>query len=58
MFKPLGRPHGVPPVVLAYTISYEAKWLPAPGGIDVRDVDRCAERFVTADNGRITGIRR
>jgi hypothetical protein len=35
---------------------YEAKSLPVPGGNDILDIDRRAERFVTADDCRVTGI--
>ena len=54
--KALGRRPGIPALVAAYSIGYEAKSLPVPGGIDILDVDRRAARFVMADNCRITGI--
>jgi hypothetical protein len=49
--KALGRRPGIPALVMAYSIGYEAKSLPVPGGIDILDVDRRAARFVMADNG-------
>ena len=48
--KALGRRPGIPALVAAYRIGYEAKSLPVPGGIDILDVDRRAERFVMPDN--------
>jgi hypothetical protein len=54
--KALGRRPGIPALVMAYSIGYEAKSLPVPGGIDILDVDRRAARFVMPDNCRITGI--
>jgi hypothetical protein len=42
--------------MLAYSIGYTAKSLPAPGGIDILDVDRRAKRLLMADNSWITGI--
>jgi len=48
--KALGRRPGIPALVAAYSIGYEAKSLPVPGGIDILDVDRRAERLVMPDN--------
>jgi len=48
--KALGRRPGIPALAAAYSIGYEAKSLPVPGGIDILDVDRRAERLVMADN--------
>jgi hypothetical protein len=48
--KALARPPGIPALVMGYSIGYEAKSLPVPGGIDILDVERRAERFVMADN--------
>jgi hypothetical protein len=56
--KALGHRPGIPALVMAYSIGYEAKSRPVPGGIDILDVDRRAERFVMPDNCSITGIRR
>jgi hypothetical protein len=33
-----------------FSIGHEAQPLPIPGGVDILDADRRAERFVTADN--------
>jgi hypothetical protein len=54
--KALGRRPGIPALMMACSIGDEAKSLPVPGGIDILDVDRSAERFVTAGNCSITGI--
>jgi hypothetical protein len=48
--KALGRRPGIPALVMAYSIGYEAKSLPVPGGIDILDVDRRAEWFVMPDD--------
>jgi len=48
--KALGRRPGIPALAAAYSIGYEAKSLPVPGGIDILDVDRRAERLVMPDN--------
>jgi hypothetical protein len=48
--KALGRTLGIPALMMAYSIGYEAKSLPVPGGIDILNVDRRAGRFVMADN--------
>ena len=37
--------------MMAYGIGYEANPIRVPGGIDIVDVDRRAERFVIADTG-------
>jgi hypothetical protein len=52
----LERRPRIPALMMAYSIGYEAKSLPVPGGIDILGVDRRAARFVMADNCRITGI--
>jgi hypothetical protein len=48
--KALGHRPVIRALIMAYSIGYEAKSLPVPGGIDILDVDRRAEQFVTADN--------
>jgi hypothetical protein len=54
--KALGRRPGIPALMMACSIGDEAKALPVPRGIDILDVDRRAERFVTPGNCSITGI--
>jgi hypothetical protein len=48
--KALGRRPGIPALMMAYSIGYAAKALPVPGGIEILDADRRAERFVMDDN--------
>jgi hypothetical protein len=48
----------IPALVMGYSIGYEAKSLPVPGGIDLLDAGRRAERLLMPDNCRITGIGR
>jgi hypothetical protein len=45
--KALGRRPGIPALMMAYSIGYEAQPLPVPGGLGILHVDRRAERFVT-----------
>jgi hypothetical protein len=54
--KALGRRTGIPALVMAYSIGYEAKSLPVPGDVDILDVDRRSARFVMPAHCRITGI--
>jgi hypothetical protein len=42
--------------MMACSIGYEAKPLPAPVGVDILEVDRRAAQFVLADNWSIASI--